>query len=159
MTQDVLILFPFFCWSVCTSRRAIRQTDCSRRNGGAGARCDASGTVLMLAFSVVQVVLSQFPGLEHITWLSVVAAVMSFAYSFIGLGLSVGQWVSHGGGLGGRIAGAAAASSTKKLWNVLLALGNIAFAYTFAEVLIEIQVRRVHDSKYKGRACSHSCSE
>ena len=159
MIQDVLILFPFFCcWSVCTSHRAIRQSDCSRRNG-AGARCDASGTVLMLAFSVVQVVLSQFPGLEHITWLSVVAAVMSFAYSFIGLGLSVGQWVSHGGGLGGRIAGATAASSTKKLWNVLLALGNIAFAYTFAEVLIEIQVRRVHDSKYKGRACSHSCSE
>jgi hypothetical protein len=52
----------------------------------------------------------------------------------------VGQWVSHGGGLGGRIAGATAASSTKKLWNVLLALGNIAFAYSFAEVLIEIQV-------------------
>jgi hypothetical protein len=60
----------------------------------------------------------------------------------------VGQWVSHGGGLGGRIAGATAASSTKKLWNVLLALGNIAFAYTFAEVLIEIQVRRVHDANY-----------
>lgn len=129
-------MFPFFL----PTDSAIRQSDCFRRNG-AGARCDASGTtVLMLAFSVVQVVLSQFPGLEHITWLSVVAAVMSFAYSFIGLGLSVGQWVSHGGGLGGRIAGAAAASSTKKLWNVLLALGNIAFAYTFAEVLIEIQV-------------------
>jgi len=113
--------------------------NCAGTNG-AGAHCDTLETVLMLAFSVVQVVLSQFPGLEHITWLSVVAAVMSFAYSFIGLGLSVGQWVSHGGGLGGRIAGAAAASSTKKLWNVLLALGNIAFAYTFAEVLIEIQV-------------------
>jgi hypothetical protein len=26
------------------------------------------------------------------------------------------------------------------MWDVLLALGNIAFAYTFAEVLIEIQV-------------------
>lgn len=132
-------MFPFSADPFYALRSAIRQSDCFRRNG-AGARCDASGTVLMLAFSVVQVVLSQFPGLEHITWLSVVAAVMSFAYSFIGLGLSVGQWVSHGGGLGGRIAGATAASSTKKLWNVLLALGNIAFAYTFAEVLIEIQV-------------------
>ncbi|KAL6840230.1 hypothetical protein ACP4OV_030040 [Aristida adscensionis] len=117
---------------------AIRQSECFHRNGQ-GARCDASGTVLMLAFSVVQVVLSQFPGLEHITWLSIVAAIMSFAYSFIGLGLSLGHWVAHGGGLGGRIQGAAAVSSTKKLWNVLLALGNIAFAYTFAEVLIEIQ--------------------
>ena len=118
---------------------AIGQSDCFHRNGH-GAHCDVSGTVLMLVFSVVQVVLSQFPSLEHITWMSVVAAVMSFAYSFIGLGLSVGQWVSHGGGLGGRIQGAVALSSTKKLWNVLLALGNIAFAYTFAEVLIEIQV-------------------
>uniref|UniRef100_A0A0E0JRS0 Amino acid transporter transmembrane domain-containing protein n=1 Tax=Oryza punctata TaxID=4537 RepID=A0A0E0JRS0_ORYPU len=120
---------------------AIRRSDCIHRNGaGAGVRCDnTSATVLMLAFSIVQVVLSQFPGLEHITWLSVVAAVMSFAYSFIGLGLSVAEWVSHGGHLSGRIQGTTAASSSKKLWNVLLALGNIAFAYTFAEVLIEIQ--------------------
>jgi hypothetical protein len=88
------------------------------------------------------VVLSQVPGLEHITWLSVVAAIMSFAYS-IGLGLSLGQWVSHGGDLGGRIQGAVAVPSSKKLWNVLLALGNIAFAYTFAQVLIEIQVCRM----------------
>jgi hypothetical protein len=134
---------------------AIRQADCLRRAGagaGAGARCDAPGTVLMLAFSVVQVVLSQFPGLEHITWLSVVAAAMSFAYSFAGLGLSVGHWVSRGGGgLGGSVAGAAAASSTRKLWNVLLALGNIAFAYTFAEVLIEIQVRTHADDSNKVR--------
>ncbi|CDJ26456.1 hypothetical protein CFC21_043132 [Triticum aestivum] len=117
---------------------AIRRSDCVHENGQ-GARCDAPGTVLMLAFTVVQVVLSQFPGLEHITWLSVVAAVMSFAYSFIGLALSVTEWASHGLRPDGRIAGATAASSSKKTWDVLLALGNIAFAYTFAEVLIEIQ--------------------
>jgi hypothetical protein len=150
--QDVLIFVSlFFCRPVlfmCAPRSAIRQSNCFRRSG-AGAHCDAPGTVLMLAFGVVQVVLSQFPGLEHITWLSVVAAVMSFAYSFIGLGLSVGQWVSHGGGLGGRIAGAAAASPTRKLWNVLLALGNIAFAYTFAEVLIEIQVGMDDENMFK----------
>ena len=75
-------------------------------------------------------------------WTPVVAVVRSF-----GLGLSMGQWVSHDGGLRGRIAGADAASSTKKLWNMLLALGNIAFAYTFAEVLIGIQVC-TDDSKY-----------
>ncbi|KAL5229217.1 hypothetical protein ABZP36_017482 [Zizania latifolia] len=119
---------------------AIRRSDCIHRNSGDGARCgNTSATVLMLAFSIVQVVLSQFPGLEHITWLSIVAAVMSFAYSFIGLALSVAEWVSHGGHPSGRIQGAIAASASKKLWNVLLALGNIAFAYTFAEVLIEIQ--------------------
>ncbi|KAG8054521.1 hypothetical protein GUJ93_ZPchr0001g32925 [Zizania palustris] len=119
---------------------AIRRSDCIHRNSGDGARCgNTSATVLMLAFGIVQVVLSQFPGLEHITWLSIVAAIMSFAYSFIGLALSVAEWVSHGGHPSGRIQGAIAASASKKLWNVLLALGNIAFAYTFAEVLIEIQ--------------------
>jgi hypothetical protein len=136
---DQNVLNCVLLFSVHCKFSAIRQSDCFHRNGK-DADCDTSGTALMLAFSVVQVVLSQFPGLEHITWLSVVAAIMSFAYSFIGLGLSVGQWVSHGGDLGGRIQGAAAVSSAKKLWNVLLALGNIAFAYTFAEVLIEIQV-------------------
>lgn len=93
----------------------------------------------MVVFGVIQVVLSQFPSLENITWLSVVAAVMSFAYSFIGLGLCISQWASNGE-IGGRLAGSGAVSSSKKAWNSLQALGNIAFAYTFAEVLIEIQV-------------------
>ncbi|KAG8073725.1 hypothetical protein GUJ93_ZPchr0006g44684 [Zizania palustris] len=95
--------------------------------------------MLMQVFNIVQVVLSQFLGLEHITWMSIVAAVMSFAYSFIALGLSVAEWVSHGGHPNGKILGATVVSSSKKLWNILLALGNIALAYTFVEVLIEIQ--------------------
>ncbi|KAG8047604.1 hypothetical protein GUJ93_ZPchr0008g13505 [Zizania palustris] len=95
--------------------------------------------MLMQAFNIVQVVLSQFLGLEHITWMSIVAAVMSFAYSFIVLGLSVAEWVSHGSHPSGKILGATVVSSSKKLWNILLALGNIALVYTFVEVLIEIQ--------------------
>ncbi|KAL5222822.1 hypothetical protein ABZP36_027535 [Zizania latifolia] len=97
---------------------AIKKSDCIHRNSGDDTRCgNSSATMLMLAFSIVQVVLSQFPGLEHITWMSVVAAVMSFAYSFIALGLSVAEWVSHGGHPSGRILGATAVSSSKKLWN------------------------------------------
>ncbi|XP_072999310.1 amino acid permease 8-like [Typha latifolia] len=120
-----------------TSMIAIRRSDCFHINGH-NAKCDASGTMLMVVFGVVQVILSQFPSLENITWLSVVAAIMSFAYSFIGLGLSLAKWVSHGN-TRGRLTGSTGLSSTKKTWNSLLALGNIAFAYTFAEVLIEIQ--------------------
>lgn len=93
----------------------------------------------MVVFGVMEVALSQFPSLENITWVSVVAAAMSFAYSLIGLCLSAARWVSHGE-VRGTLAGATAASSTAKAWNALQALGNIAFAYTFAEVLIEIQV-------------------
>lgn len=98
---------------------------------------DLSGTI-MLQFGIVQLFLSQLPSLEKIKWLSVMSAVMSFAYSFIGLGLSVAKWI-----VSGRIGlsiGKTALFPGEKTWNSLQALGNIAFAYTFAEVLIEIQV-------------------
>jgi len=36
-------------------------------------------------------VLSQIPNFSKLWWLSIVAAVMSFAYSSIGLGLSVAK--------------------------------------------------------------------
>jgi len=93
----------------------------------------------MLAFGVIQVVLSQLPSLENITWLSVVAVATSFGYSFIGLGLCIAKWVSHDE-LRGTLSGASGVPSGDRAWNSLLALGNIAFAYTFADVLIEIQV-------------------
>ncbi|KAM0830819.1 hypothetical protein ACQ4PT_065960 [Festuca glaucescens] len=55
--------------SLCSVLRSlIRRSDCVLQNGE-GARCDTPGTMLMLAFTIVQVVVSQFPGLEHITWL------------------------------------------------------------------------------------------
>lgn len=43
----------------------------------------------MLLFGIVQIVLSQVPDFHNIKWLSIVAAFMSFAYSFIGLGLGI----------------------------------------------------------------------
>jgi Transmembrane amino acid transporter protein len=98
---------------------------------------DISSTV-MLQFGIVQLILSQLPSLEKITWLSIMSAIMSFAYSFIGLGLSVAKWIVRGHI--GLSEGAIALSRGGETWNSLQALGNIAFAYTFAEVLIEIQV-------------------
>ena len=96
----------------------------------------------MVVFELVQVVLSQLPSLENITWLSVLAATMSFTYSAIRLGLCVAKWASYGD-LRGGLAGVSepALSKFDKARNVLLALGNIAFAYTSADVLIEIQVK------------------
>ena len=93
----------------------------------------------MILFGVMEVALSQFPSLENITWVSAAAAAMSLAYSLIGLGLCAALWGSHGE-VRGTIGGASAATSAAKTWNALQALGNVAFAYTFAEVLIEIQV-------------------
>lgn len=45
----------------------------------------------MLLFGVLQIFMSQIPNFHNMLWLSVVAAVMSFAYSSIGLGLAFGQ--------------------------------------------------------------------
>lgn len=41
----------------------------------------------MLIFGIIQIVTSQIPNFHNMAWLSVVAALMSFCYSFIGLGL------------------------------------------------------------------------
>lgn len=101
----------------------------------------------MIVFGIIEILLSQFPSLENITWVSVVAATMSFAYSSIGLFLCASKWVSKGG-FEGNLPGAMAVSSAEKTWLIFQALGNIAFAFTYAEVLVEIPVifRKIIDS-------------
>lgn len=122
--------------------RAVVRTNCFHYNGR-DASCGASGTLYMVLFGLVEIVLSQFPNLEKITLLSVIAAVMSFTYSFIGLFLSIAKFASHhsvrGTLLGVKI-GVDSVSASTKTWHSLQALGNIAFAYTYAMLLIEIQV-------------------
>lgn len=41
----------------------------------------------MLLFGLVQIVVSQIPDFHNMEWLSTIAAIMSFTYAFIGLGL------------------------------------------------------------------------
>jgi hypothetical protein len=41
----------------------------------------------MLLFGLIQIVMSQIPDFHNMEWLSIVAAIMSFTYSSIGLGL------------------------------------------------------------------------
>ncbi|KAL5982933.1 hypothetical protein ACLOJK_017012 [Asimina triloba] len=124
------------------TNRAVKQSHCFQSKGDE-AECSSSGNLFMMAFGASQIFLSQLPSLHNITWLSVVAAAMSFGYSFIGLCLGVVQWISHGE-VRGSAAGAALGShglvsAPAKAWLAFQALGNIAFAYAFAEVLIEIQ--------------------
>ena len=59
----------------------------------------------MLIFGAFQILLSQIPDFDRLWFLSIVAAVMSFSYSSIGLGLAIGKTtgtrsfaVSHIGG-------------------------------------------------------------
>jgi hypothetical protein len=98
----------------------------------------------MVAFGLAEVVLAQFPSLEKLTLISVVAAVMSCTYSLVGLFLSAAKLASnhqvHGTLLGVKIDAAAGVSASTKTWHSLQALGNIALAYTYSMLLIEIQV-------------------
>ncbi|VAH93909.1 unnamed protein product [Triticum turgidum subsp. durum] len=96
----------------------------------------------MIVFGVVQILFSQIPDFDQIWWLSIVAAVMSFTYSTIGLGLGIAQTVANGiqGSLTGLSVGPGV-TSMQKVWRSLQAFGNIAFAYSYSIILIEIQTR------------------
>ncbi|XP_040385779.1 amino acid permease 6-like [Oryza brachyantha] len=117
---------------------AVKRVNCFHREGYGAGDCGASGSTYMVVFGLFQLLLSQLPSLHNIAWLSVVAVATSFGYSFISLGLCAAKWASHGD-VRGTLAGAAVDVPREKAFNVLLALGNMAFSYTFADVLIEIQ--------------------
>jgi hypothetical protein len=96
----------------------------------------------MIGFGITEILLSQIPGFDQLHWLSLVAAVMSFTYASIGLGLGIGKVIENGkisGSLTGISIGTV--TQTQKIWISFQALGNIAFAYSFSMILVEIQVR------------------
>ncbi|KAL6868241.1 hypothetical protein ACP4OV_015086 [Aristida adscensionis] len=124
------------------SMRAIRKADCFHVKGHDAAACRSSSNPYMIVFGVVEVVFSQIPDFDQIWWLSIVAAVMSFTYSTIGLGLGIAQTVANGGvkgSLTGLAVGAAGVTPAQKVWRSLQAFGDIAFAYSYSIILIEIQ--------------------
>jgi hypothetical protein len=45
----------------------------------------------MITFGIIEVIFSQIPDFDQVWWLSIVAAVMSFTYSSVGLGLGIGK--------------------------------------------------------------------
>lgn len=49
----------------------------------------------MLLFGLVQIFMSQIPDFHSMEWLSVVAAIMSFTYSSIGLGLGAAKVIGN----------------------------------------------------------------
>lgn len=73
-------MVPSFC---C---RAILKANCYHAHGH-DAPCRYNGNFYMLMFGGMQLLLSFIPDFHDMAWLSVVAAIMSFSYSFIGLGL------------------------------------------------------------------------
>ncbi|KAE8653935.1 Amino acid permease 6 [Hibiscus syriacus] len=74
---------------------AVKRSNCFHKHGHQ-VKCQTSNYPFMVIFACIQLLLSQIPNFDKLSWLSIVAAVMSFAYSSIGLGLSIAK-VAGGG--------------------------------------------------------------
>ncbi|KAL6644199.1 hypothetical protein ACP70R_015807 [Stipagrostis hirtigluma subsp. patula] len=123
------------------SMRAIKRAGCFHVRGHKDP-CHASTSPYIAVFGVMQIVFSQIPDLDKVWWLSTVAAVMSFSYSAIGISLGIAEIIANGGLRGtltGVIGAAAGVTKMQKVWRSLQAFGNIAFAYGFSIILLEIQ--------------------
>ncbi|KVH99218.1 hypothetical protein Ccrd_022559 [Cynara cardunculus var. scolymus] len=122
---------------VITSATCIRQSNCYHEEGHEAA-CEYENKYYMLLFGIVQLLASQIPNIFHTKWLSIIAATMSFTYSFIGIGLGLAQVIGRGK-IEGSINGISTANPTQKVWLVAQAIGDIAFSFTFSLILLEIQ--------------------
>ncbi|KAJ0231531.1 Amino acid permease 1 [Hirschfeldia incana] len=119
---------------------AIGKANCYH-NKGHEADCTISNYPYMAAFGIIQILLSQIPNFHKLSFLSLMAAVMSFAYASIGIGLAIATVA--GGKVGktnmtGTVVGVDV-TAAQKIWRSFQAVGDIAFAYAYATVLIEIQ--------------------
>ncbi|KAG6541344.1 hypothetical protein Mapa_017287 [Marchantia paleacea] len=126
-----------------TSMVAIKRAGCFHERGR-HAECHVSNNLYMGIFGAAQIFFSQIPDFAQTWWLSVLAAIMSFSYSGIGLVLSLIKFFDEGhvrGTLSGWPVGTEKDEYTRaqKAWKSLSALGDIAFAYGFIIVLLNIQ--------------------
>ncbi|KAL2316608.1 hypothetical protein Fmac_030484 [Flemingia macrophylla] len=117
--------------------RAILKSNCYHKEGHQ-APCKYEDTIYMVLFGLVQVIMSFIPDLHTMAWLSVVAAIMSFTYSSIGLGLGITTVVENER-IMGSVTGVPTSNSADKFWLVFQAIGDIAFAYPYTVILLEIQ--------------------
>ncbi|GLU09015.1 hypothetical protein SLE2022_258950 [Rubroshorea leprosula] len=122
------------------SMAAMIRSYCFHKEGH-DAGCHVSNNKFIIIFGAIQLFLSQIPDFHQLAGLSTIAATMSFAYSTIGLCLTIAK-IAEGKHVTTSITGLIVGvdvTSSEKLWNCLVAIGNIAVAYTFSVILIEIQ--------------------
>ncbi|XP_052189242.1 amino acid permease 6-like [Diospyros lotus] len=119
---------------------AVKRSNCFHKQGH-DAECSISNYPFMAIFAIIQIILSQIPNFHKLSWLSILAAVMSFAYSSIGLGLAIAK-VAGGAHATTNLTGVRVGvevTGAEKVWKSFQAIGDIAFAYAYSTVLIEIQ--------------------
>lgn len=124
-----------------SSIRAIEKLICYRREGDEASKsCTAQENSIYetIIFGGVQIMLSQIPDMHNMGWLSIFATIMSFSYSTIAIALGLFQ-VLENGSIKGSISGIPAANLNEKLFVAFEAIGDIAFAYPFSLILLDIQ--------------------
>ncbi|KAF5176915.1 Amino acid permease [Thalictrum thalictroides] len=132
------------------SMMAIKRSNCLYKSKGKDP-CHMSSNGYMITFGITEVLFSQIPDFDQVWWLSIVAAIMSFTYSTVGLSLGISK-VAENGTFKGSLMGISigTVTPTQKLWRSMQALGAIAFAYSYSIILIEIQdTLRFPPAEYK----------
>ncbi|CAI9294507.1 unnamed protein product [Lactuca saligna] len=122
------------------SMAAIKKSNCFHKHGH-HADCHVGNNPFMVTFAIIQIILSQVPNFQKLAPVSIVAAIMSFMYCTIGIGLSISKLIREGMAktsltgipVGKDITG------EEKMWKMFLALGDVAVAFSFSFVLLEIQ--------------------
>ncbi|KAI3675361.1 hypothetical protein L1987_84950 [Smallanthus sonchifolius] len=123
------------------SMAGIYKSNCFHKHGH-HADCRVRNNPLMIIIAIIEIFLSQVPNFHKLSLISVTAAIMSFTYSTIGIGLSIGKIVGNGIGktsLTGIPVGDNGVTGMEKMWRMLSALGDVAYAFSFSFVLFEIQ--------------------
>ncbi|KAM3736537.1 hypothetical protein ACB098_10G171300 [Castanea mollissima] len=123
-----------------TSMVAIHKSHCFHKRGHE-APCKFSNNPYMIALGIFEIFLSQIPNFHELSWLSSVAAIMSFGYASIGIGLSFARVIS---GPRGRatmtgVEVGVDVSQSGKIWRVCTAMGNIALACAYTFIAIDVQ--------------------
>ncbi|XP_038896753.1 probable amino acid permease 7 [Benincasa hispida] len=144
-TVNVMISFWFtdvaYLITTASSIRAIEKLICYHREGDEAfnsCTVQEDSSYQTIIFGAVQIMLSQIPDMHNMGWLSIFATIMSFSYSTIAIVLGLSQ-VLENGSIKGNISGIPAANLTEKLFIAFEAIGDIAFAYPFTLILLNIQ--------------------
>ncbi|KAK7320812.1 hypothetical protein VNO77_30638 [Canavalia gladiata] len=117
---------------------SIQKINCFHQKG-TSTPCRFSTNPYMIGFGVAEIFLSQIPNFHKLSWLSIVAALMSFAYASIGIGLSLAHIIQGKGKSTSLIGGSKMQSSANNIWSMLIALGNIALAGSYSQIALDIQ--------------------
>ncbi|XP_071717083.1 amino acid permease 6-like [Rutidosis leptorrhynchoides] len=122
------------------SMAAVKRSNCFHKYGH-NKGCHEMNNSYMLIFAAIEIVLSQIPNFHKLSLVSMAATIMSFGYASIGIALSIAKIA---GGAQSKtsptgIPISQSMTSMEKMWSSFSAIGDIAFAYSFSLVLLEIQ--------------------